>query len=158
LRLGVKAVYTKVIVTLVGILIAATVFTYIGLWLISDDNLDFYRGDKESLKLAVIYYMGQTGTANPPTTGETVTIDEGTFNVLDLCQLIDTGPFSPGVLEENLRSCADTAHDNCELGPCGCHADAHYIWLVGKELDFYSTCVGTDCAANYEDGYQGVYP
>ena len=150
--------YTKVIVTLVGILIAATVFTYIGLWLISDDNLDFYRGDKETLKLAAIYYMGKTSTANPPTTGETVTIDEGTFNVLDICQLIDTGPFSPGLLDENLRSCADTANDNCEQGPCGCHADAHYIWLVGRELDFYSTCVGDDCAANYEDGYQGVYP
>ena len=150
--------YTKVIVTLVGIGMVATLFTYIGLWVLSDEGLDCYAGDKESVRLAVVTYMATTSPFNPPTTGETVTIDKGTFKVVDICQLIDTGPESPGVLEGVLPSCANTAHDNCELGPCNCHTDAHYIWLAGKGVDIYSTCVGDECAANNEDGYQGVYP
>jgi hypothetical protein len=147
-----------VLLTLLGIAAVATVFTFIALFVCSDDGQELYRGDKESLRLAVVTYMAWTGTSNPPTTGETVTIDEGTFNIIDVCQLIDTGPESPGVLEGVPRSCADTAHDNCELGPFNCYSDGHYIWLVGKEVDVYSTCVGDDCAANDEDGYQGVYP
>ena len=108
--------------------------------------------------VAVPAYALQAHSASPPTTGETVTIDKGTFEIIDICKIVDTVSFDQEVLEALLLSCADTTHDNCELGPCSCNTNAHYVWLVDDELNVYSTCVGGDCADNNEDGYQGVWP
>ncbi len=151
--------YKRVMLTLLGISVVAAVFIYIGLWIMKDEGLASYQDIRKSMGVAALAYVLQTHAGNAPTTGETVTIDEGTFKIIDMCQLVDTVAFEPDVLEALLRPCADTAHDNCELGPCNCHSDAHYIWLVDPDsLKVYSTCVGDDCAANNQDGYQGVWP
>ena len=148
----------RVILTLLGIIAVAVIFTYIGLLLLSDEGLASHTDIKKSMGVAVAAYLLQTHSTKPPTTGETVTIDKGTFKIIDICQIVDTVAFESEILEALLLSCTDTTHDNCELGPCNCNTDAHYIWLVDANIDIYSTCVGDDCAANNQDGYQGVWP
>lgn len=150
--------YIKVVLTLLGIGAVAAVIFSIGMCAFKNDGLASYTDIEQSMGVAVPAYALQVHSADPPTTGEKVTIDKGTFDIIDICKIVDTVPFDPDVLIALLLPCADTAHDNCELGPCSCNADAHYIWLVDDELNVYTTCVGSDCANNNEDGYQGVWP
>ena len=141
-----------------GIIAVAAVIFSIGMCAFTDKGSASYTDIKMSMGVAVPAYALQAHSADPPTTGETVTIDKGTFDIIDICKMVDTVPFEPDVLDALLRPCADTTHDNCELGPCSCNADAHYIWLVDDGLDVYTTCVGGGCDDNNEDGYQGVWP
>ena len=39
-----------------------------------------------------------------------------------------------------------------------CNPDGHYIWAVCEDERIKSTCIGDDCLANNESGFQGVYP
>ena len=141
-----------------GIIVVAVVIFSIGMCAFTDEGSVSYTDIKKSMGVAVPAYALQAHSASPPTTGETVTIDKGTFEIIDICKIVDTVSFEPEVLEALLLSCADTTHDNCEPGPCSCNTNAHYVWLVDDELNVYSTCVGNDCADNNEDGYQGVWP
>jgi len=150
--------YIKVVLTLLGIGAVAAVIFSIGMCALTDEGSVSYTDIKKSMGVAVPAYALQAHSASPPTTGETVTIDKGTFDIIDICKIVDTVSFEPEVLDALLLSCADTTHDNCELGPCSCNTNAHYVWLVDDELNVYSTCVGSDCADNNEDGYQGVWP
>jgi hypothetical protein len=36
--------------------------------------------------------------------------------------------------------------------------NGHYRWLCTSNCDIASICIGDECRANDEDGYQGVYP
>ena len=150
--------FIKVVLTLLGIVVVAAVIFSIGMCAFTDKGSASYTDIKKTMGLAVASYALQARSFTPAKTGETVTIDKGTFDIIDICKIVDNVPFDQESLEALLLSCADTAHDNCELGPCSCNADAHYIWLVDDQLDVYSTCVGGDCADNNEDGYQGVWP
>jgi hypothetical protein len=116
----------------------------------------FYDGAKMQVEVGVMDYVDRT-FGDLPITGETITLTNpvGTFNIIDICALLAS---EGGILKDVPESCVDTIHDNCDMGPCSCNISGHYIWLVDYYGDVYSTCVGTECAANYEDGFQGVYP
>jgi hypothetical protein len=60
-------------------------------------------------------------------------------------------------VSEGVASIEGSDNDNCDAGCGGCLAASHYIWAA-DEYGIYSTCVGADCEANGEDGYQGVWP
>jgi hypothetical protein len=148
----------KVVLTLLGIIVVAVVIFYAGRCALQNDGSVSYMDIKMSMGVAVTAYALQAHSVTPPTTGETVTIDKGTFDIIDICKIVDTVSFDQEVLDALLLACADTTHDNCELGPCSCNTNAHYVWLVSDALNAFSTCVGSDCADNNEDGYQGVWP
>jgi len=139
----------------VGIIIWAAQGTF------GPSHRHLYSWDRDDVQLAVTYYMTNT-SGSRPITGATMTMSEGTFDIIDICELIKEvawweayGWWSPGEVPE---SCADSVHDNCDAGSCSCYSWAHYIWLLDNQGNVASTCVGTECNANNTDGYQGVYP
>jgi hypothetical protein len=150
---------SRVVVIIAGALAIASLIVWLGLYCSSGSGSNPYLEDREMIKVAIASYIALSWDLNPPTTGEEVTIDRGTFRVIDICPLVDTGPMSPGVLEGVPASCADTENDNCDTGVCSCNPNGHYTWLVDTgSLEVYSTCVGEGCKARDVDGYQDVYP
>ena len=138
-----KRIWRAMLIVLVLIVLS----TVLGVVLTNNPGEGYYN-DKEIIYLDMLGYV----VWGPlPTTGEQITIDKGTLNVIDICQM----EWSLGGVP---ASCADATHDNCEAGSCACNPDGHYIWLVDSNGDIYSTCVGSKCGANNEDGFQGVYP
>ena len=52
-------------------------------------------------------------------------------------------------------------NDNCDNypeSPTYCNRNDHYIWAMDEIGKVYSACIGDDCWANNESGFQGVYP
>jgi hypothetical protein len=47
---------------------------------------------------------------------------------------------------------------NFYTGNCTNPYQGHYVWLVDEVGNVCSVCVGDDCWANNESGYQGVWP
>ena len=148
---------SRVVVIIAGALAIASLAVWIGFFCSSGGGSNSYLEDRQMIKAAIASYIALSWDLSPPTTHEEVTIDKGTFMVIDLCPLVDTGPTSPGILEGVPASCAEAENDNCDAGACSCNPDGHYIWLVDTgSLQVYSTCVGEGCRAQYVDGYQDV--
>ena len=101
------------------------------------------------------YYIDNDGVF--PTINGTVNVSGYDLQILDICALLTS---AGGILSEvsgGVASIEGSNNDNCDAGCGGCLAASHYIWAA-DEYGIYSTCVGADCEANGEDGYQGVWP
>jgi hypothetical protein len=93
-----------------------------------------------------------------PVINATVNIGGHDFQIVDICALLTSGDSMLSDVPVGLASVNGSGNDNCDAGCEGCHSDYHYVWAVDDEGNVYSTCVGEDCDANGEDGFQGVWP
>jgi hypothetical protein len=107
------------------------------------------------LKAVSSYYIDNNGVV--PTINGTVNISGYDIQILDMCALLTSAGGILSEVSEGVASVEGSDNDNCDAGCGGCLAASHYIWAV-DESGIYSTCVGADCEANGEDGYQGVWP
>lgn len=101
------------------------------------------------------YYMDNEGAL--PTTNGTVNISGYDSQIIDICALLTSAGGNLSEVTECLTSLDGPDNDNCDAGCGGCSAANHYIWAI-DDYGIYSTCVGDDCDANGEDGFQGVWP
>ena len=92
-----------------------------------------------------------------PTINGTVNVDGYDSQIVDICALLTSAGGILSEVSEGVASIEGSDNDNCDAGCGGCLAASHYIWAA-DEYGIYSTCVGADCEANGEDGYQGVWP
>ena len=126
-----------------------------------------YDETRHQVEMAVLDYMARTG--NRPVTSDIVQIDGLNYGIIDICvlQMSYSGSDGPGILRQIPVSCADTINGNCDNASCmgnissdagGCDPRAHYIWAATLRGGVKSACVGPDCDANNEDGYQGIWP
>ena len=112
---------------------------------------------RDQVQDVVTAYTVIHDTELPPTVG-TVNIS-GNKSIVDMCSILLPG----GMLRTAPGGCIlinGSNNDNCDsaMNCSGCLATAHYIWAIDFKGNVYSTCVGSDCAANGVDGYQGVWP
>ena len=126
-----------------------------------------YDETRHQIELAVLDYMARTG--NRPVTSDIVQIDGLNYGIIDICvlQMSYNGSDGPGLLRQIPVSCVDTINDNCDNASCmgnsssdtgGCDPRAHYIWAATLKGGVKSACIGPDCDAHNEDGYQGIWP
>jgi hypothetical protein len=100
-----------------------------------------------------------SGFEGQPILGENVNVTIGgeIRYIVSFCAWMD-----PGITQVILGyPCADIpgkVNDNCDHCPGLDCPPGHYIWAIGEHKKVYSTCVGDDCWANNEDGFQGVWP
>ena len=114
----------------------------------SKSNVD-YETAKHKMQLAVTSYQ-TNHNGELPLTGATVAIEGTDYDIIDVCALV--------VKDKLLRKVPKgTNKRNCSAGGCTCQ-DGHYLWLCDRNGNVLSTCVGAECKANNEDGYQGVWP
>ncbi|MFA5367580.1 MAG: CARDB domain-containing protein [Dehalococcoidia bacterium] len=114
-----------------------------------------YNADKGNIQTALDAYMtGNNGSI--PITANSVQLSypAGMYAILDICALIGEGE----LLDEVPASARDDSFDNCASPSCDCKQNARYIWLVNLAGNVMSVCIGGDCAMNFADGYQGVWP
>ena len=83
--------------------------------------------------------------------------------VLDFCYLLSyTGygdyKYFPFELPECCYGQAGQEGTNFYTGNCTNPYNGHYVWLVDRNGYVCSVCIGDDCWANNESGYQGVWP
>jgi len=137
---------------------------------------DEYNKAKGQVYWAVWGYISeQGGTLNPPhgvmiNTSECLVHypDRNAGYVLDLCYLLE---YSSGKEESyeghkmfpfELPICcygqSGEEGTNFYTGNCTNPYQGHYVWLVDDNGNVCSVCVGDDCRANNESGYQGVWP
>ena len=114
-----------------------------------------YLAVKGDVQTALDTYIA-SHNGSVPVTARSITLlyPAGTFNILDVCELIGAGD----LLEDVPDGFRDDNFDNCDAGTCDCDDDAHYIWLVDGDGNVLSCCMGNDCDNNYTDGYQSVWP
>lgn len=93
-----------------------------------------------------------------PVINATVNIGGHDFQIVDICALLTSGDSMLSDVPVGLASVNGSGNDNCDAGCEGCKSDYHYIWAVDDEGNVYSTCVGDECEANGEDGFQDVWP
>ena len=116
-----------------------------------------YNTIKEELQNAVQYYQhNNNGTL--PTINGTMTINGSVCQILDICSLLTSQNGTLRAVPDGIWSGNDSTDDNCDDGCEGCFNTSHYVWTIDNNGSLYSTCVGEDCDANGEDGYQGVLP
>jgi len=95
-------------------------------------------------------------------------IDGERYYTMAVCPLL-TSAFPPGILQEvpascEAKGCADSPNaSGRNVIPNTAHnlsvtCTGHYRWLTTLKADIASMCIGDECRANDEDGYQGVYP
>ena len=101
------------------------------------------------------YYIDNDGVF--PTINGTVNVSGYDLQILDICALLTSAGGILSEVSEGVASVEGSDNDNCDAGCGGCLAASHYIWAV-DESGIYSTCVGAECEANSEDGFQGVWP
>jgi len=82
--------------------------------------------------------------------------------VLDFCYMMDSesGYFKDFPFELPVCCYGQSGEEgtNFYTGNCSNPYKGHYIWLVDKNGNVCSVCVGDDCWANNESDYQGVWP
>jgi hypothetical protein len=84
--------------------------------------------------------------------------------VLDFCYLVgyctkcENYEFFPFELPICCYGQSGQEGTNFYTGNCTNPYQGHYIWLVDDVNTVCSVCVGDDCWANNESGYQGVWP
>lgn len=116
-----------------------------------------YDISRYEVQTSVVSYMIDNDEMMP-TLNSTVSIGGSDYRIVDVCVLLVA---DWGMLSEGSISCISingSDNDNCDAGCEGCQSDYHYVWAVDDEDNVYSTCVGDDCEANGEDGFQGVWP
>ena len=101
------------------------------------------------------YYIDNDGVF--PTINGTVNVSGYDLQILDICALLTSAGGILSEVSEGVASVEGSDNDNCDAGCGGCLAASHYIWAA-DEYGIYSTCVGAECEANSEDGFQGVWP
>jgi len=94
--------------------------------------------------------------------------DRNAGYVLDLCYLLEYGSGREKSYEGHkmfpfeLPICcygqSGQEGTNFYTSNCSNPYSGHYIWLVDENGNVCSVCVGDDCWANNESGYQGVWP
>jgi hypothetical protein len=110
-------------------------------------------GDLESAVIA--YYYDHEGTF--PTINGTVNVSGYDSQILDICALLTSAEGGLNEVPEGIAAVDGSDNDNCDAGCAGCSAASHYVWAI-DDYGVYSTCVGDECDANGEDGFQGVWP
>lgn len=92
--------------------------------------------------------------------GSNVNTEEN-YYVIAACLLVGSNS-SSGFSENALtlvhpRNCWPEGA-NAEPANCLNLCEGHYLWLTTRTGDVASICIGAECEAHGEDGYQGVYP
>jgi len=148
---------------------------------------DEYEKTRGQIQESVVGWVCGAGIGIPPhgvmintsnTSGCKVyigTIPKGEFinagYVLDLCYLVEytkswadesfymhDRPMVPLELPICCYGQSGQEGTNFYTGSCSNPYSGHYIWLVDEVGNVCSVCVGDDCWANNESGYQGVWP
>ncbi len=140
-----------------------------------------YLADAERIELAVAEYMTwqhlicedspqhwgcqwglTTSNTSINVTGENVSAGDK-YYIVAICPML-TSSFPKGILNEVPSSCAVA---NCEhkganavynVTTCLNQCTGSYVWLTTINGEVASICIGAECEAHGEDGYQGVYP
>ncbi len=141
------------------------------------DPEDEYNRAKEYVQNVVTEYMiGHAGSVPPH--GDMVNTSECTIQlhpapqsgyiyagwVLDLCYLLnyctecETLEYFPFELPICCYGHSGEEGTNFYTGNCTNPYHGNYIWLVDEIGEVCSVCVGDDCWAHNESGYQGVWP
>ncbi len=116
-----------------------------------------YNGVHEELRIAIADYVDKHSGALP-VVGGNVSVNGTSYQIIDICALLKS---NGGELHTMLNGCAavnGSGNDNCDAGCIGCEGNHSYIWIVDAAGDIHSTCVGSNCSAQYTDGYQQVWP
>jgi hypothetical protein len=116
-----------------------------------------YNGVHEELHIAVADYMDRHDGALP-VVGGNVSVNGTSYQIIDICALLKS---NGGELHTILNGCAvvnGSGNDNCDAGCSGCEGNHSYIWAVDADGGIHSACVGSNCSAQYTDGYQQVWP
>jgi hypothetical protein len=116
-----------------------------------------YNIIKEEVQEAVNEYQANN-SALLSTLNGTVAINGSVYRILDVCSLLRSQGGWLRAVPDGIWSGNGSADDNCDSGCGGCSEYSHYIWAVDGNVSVHSTCVGSSCKANGQDGYQGVWP
>ena len=116
-----------------------------------------YNSVRDDIQNAVAQYASVHYGVYPTISG-TVTINGSVYNIIDICPLLTSEGGLLRQVPDGVISINDSNNDNCDSGCLGCDASFSYIWAVDDEGNVYSTCVGEECTASGEDGYQDVWP
>jgi len=134
------------IVIIIGLIGVSYYYGFKGM---GETSVESYDEVRDRIQQAVTAYSDDhEGTL--PTLNRTVTVDNTTMHLIDLCQLTYRGEFLP-------RVPPGCAYDNCVAGRCMC-TNGSYIWTVDAVGNVSSTCIALGCEAYQADGYQGVWP
>jgi hypothetical protein len=116
-----------------------------------------YNGVHKELQIAVDDYM-DTHNGALPVSGAKVSVNGTSYPIVDICMLLKS---NGGELHTMLDGCIavdGSGNDNCDAGCTGCEGNHSYIWVVDVDGGIHSACVGSNCSAQYTDGYQQVWP
>ncbi len=140
---------------------------------------DEYNKAKDQVQWAVVGYMVEHSGILLPPHGVMINTsaclvhypDRNAGYVLDLCYLLEyTKGWADGSFYMNERPmvpfelpicCYGQSGEegtNFYTGNCTNSYKGHYVWLVDDNGNVCSVCVGDDCWANNQSGYQGVWP
>ena len=165
------------VIVLLLLIIGALVFLVISFWPMSHPRPSPYNTDWERIMAAVAEFMIRpTDLTYNHTTGEVPIVNKTVIAVsgLDLypdedhyviaiCSLlVNSSP--PGILKQvpqsvHPRNCLpDGANAQPNVTDCAINCTGSYVWLTTDMGDVTSICIGAECEAHGEDGYQGVYP
>jgi len=118
-----------------------------------------YHTTKGQLYTWIEYYMDDYDELPIVNVNATVRINENEYYIIDVCTLVEY--FEHQDLSFKVPySCIEIEgpnNDNCDGGNCSCYPDSHYIWTIDDNGTINSTCVGEECYANNEDGFQDVW-
>jgi hypothetical protein len=136
-----------------------------------------YNADREQIQAAIAEYGITPGHGNYtiPILDETQVYIGGedvkgpevltgdVYYIVAICSLL-TSSLPQGIFRHVPRSCETTncANEGANAEPyitvCVNNCSGHYLWLTTAEGRIASICIGAECEAHGEDGYQGVYP
>ena len=119
---------------------------------------DLYNEAKQGIQRLVVIWMNDHGGELPILNPDvTVNISGNGNYIIDICVLME----SDDSLRVTPLSCVELdgpSNDNCDGSGCTwCWPEQNYIWALNDDGRVYSTCVGVDCSATGEDGYQGAF-
>jgi Na+-transporting methylmalonyl-CoA/oxaloacetate decarboxylase gamma subunit len=142
---------------IVGIVFIATLVILIVYILVISTHVsihsaeDAYNTTNNEIQAAVKDYQTKHNELSP-------IINTSDRNIINVCVLLISMGGSLRLTPNGLWSSNGSNDDNCDGGCEGCFNTSHYVWAVDDQGNVYSTCIGEDCEANGEDGYQGVFP
>jgi hypothetical protein len=146
----------------------------------ADKGKELYAQDRELIQAAVaeeITWTGEPYWGDPPwwwhfpiidinvsvnVSGNEVVLGED-YYVIAACKLLISS-FPKGILKEVPDSCEAGngvyagANAQPNITKCAVECAGHYLWLTTETGDIASICIGADCEAHGEDGFQCVYP
>jgi len=126
-------------------------------WEIPSQNESDYDNVYTELQNAVMVYAANNSGAFPVINGS-IDISGYDMQIVDICSLLASQGGLLAEVPEGIASVNGSNNDNCDAGCPGCLETSHYVWAIDEYGYVYSTCVGDDCNANSEDGFQGVWP